>query len=120
MSRAQEVGNWGETLAAKYLTERGYRVLARNARTPYGELDIVARQGETLVFVEVKTRTSTRFGQPEDSVTPKKKAHLVAAAQAYLQQHPELAGDWRIDVIAIKRLSPASTPQILHFENAIT
>jgi putative endonuclease len=117
-SHRQALGYWGENLAAETLTERGYQILARNARTPHGELDLVARQGTITVFIEVKTRTSTAFGLPEESVTPTKQAHLLAAAQHYLQTHPDLDGDWRIDVIAIRRL-PNQRPEIVHFENVV-
>ncbi len=118
---AQRLGRWGERLAAAYLEQRGYAILACNARTPYGELDLVARQGEVTVFVEVKTRRSQSFGLPEAGVTPRKQAHLLSAAQSYLQTHPDLNGDWRVDVIAIRRLVSADAePEIVHFENALT
>jgi putative endonuclease len=70
--------------------------------------------------VEVKTRSSTAFGLPEDSVTPAKQAHLLAAAQAYLLEHPELDGDWRVDVIAIHSHPDPGQAQITHFENAVS
>jgi putative endonuclease len=92
----------------------------RNARTSYGELDIVARQKEVTVFVEVKTRRTATFGPPEVAITPRKREHLLSAAQAFLQDHPEWDGDWRIDVIAIRQLHPQEPPEIVHFENAIT
>ena len=95
-------------------------ILEYNARTPYGEIDIVAMQGESCVFVEVKTRSTSGFVLPEEAITRQKKAHLLASAQAYLLAHPELAGDWRVDVIAIRRLRSDRQPEILHFENAIT
>lgn len=117
-SARQALGQWGESLAAAYLSEQGYTVLERNARSRFGEIDLVARQGDSLVFVEVKTRTSAAFGLPEDSVTPRKQAHLVAAAQAYLVEHPELGEDWRVDVIAIE-CRRGQPPRITHFENAI-
>ncbi len=131
----QALGNWGERAAADYLRQHGYTILACNARTPYGEIDLVARQEDpqpgilqaseggppcAIVFVEVKTRSSTTFGLPEESITARKKAHLLSAAQAYLQAHPELDGDWRVDVISIQRLYPQEAPVITHFENAIT
>lgn len=132
----QAFGRWGEALAAHYLVERGYTILERNARTPYGEIDLVARQVEEVspgeaaegnragrystVFVEVKTRSSRSFGLPEEAVTSRKQAHMLAAAQAYLQQHPELEGSWRIDVIAIQRYEPSRPPTIHHFENAVS
>lgn len=112
----QALGRWGEDLAAAYLADHGYLVLERNARTPHGEIDLVARDAAMLVFVEVKTRASTSLGPPEESVTPRKRLHLLAAAQAYLQSHPELDADWRADVIAIRRFK-AAPPEIVHFEN---
>jgi putative endonuclease len=124
------LGRWGEAVAADYLSGRGYTILEYNARTPYGEIDLVARQadkrlprepggGFVTVFVEVKTRSSRMFGMPEVSVTSRKQAHMLAAAQSYLQGHPELEGDWRIDVIAIQRFHPDRPPAIRHFENAV-
>ena len=114
----QQLGQWGETLAAGYLTQKGYTLLDRNVRTPHGELDLVARRGAVLVFVEVKARTSTVYGHPEESITPTKQAHLLASAAAYLQAHPDLDGDWRIDVIAIRQRK-GQKPEIIHFENAV-
>ncbi len=115
----QAVGRWGEDVAAAYLAGKGYEILARNLRTPYGELDLITRQGEALVFVEVKTRTSRTFGFPEEAVTAAKQRHLLESAQSYLQENPEWEGEWRIDVIAIERLDPRQPPEITHFENAI-
>lgn len=121
---AQAVGRWGEALAADYLRQLGYSLLDHNARTPYGEIDLVALQlgpdAACTVFVEVKTRRSGAYGLPEESLTPSKRAHLLAAARAYLQAHPELGGAWRIDVIAIRQLRRDASPEIIHFENAIS
>ena len=133
-SRRQKLGEWGEGEAARFLCERGYTILERNARTPYGEIDLVARKDYAgcgtlqaqapksecvTVFVEVKTRSSSAYGLPEDSVTPRKQAHMLAAAEAYLQDHPELEGDWRVDVIAVQCQPPDCQPAITHFENAV-
>jgi putative endonuclease len=121
----QELGRWGENLAAEHLLKQGYTLIARNVRTPYGEIDLVAQQvsesneGESVtIFVEVKTRTSKSFGYPEEAITPRKQDHLISASQHYLQEHPELNDDWRIDVIAIERY-PDRSPIINHFENAL-
>ena len=118
----QELGRWGEAHAANYLQQQGYTVIARNVRTPYGEIDLIVQQvseGETIaVFVEVKTRTSKTFGYPEEAITPRKQLNLVSAAQHYLQEHPDLDKNWRIDVIAIERY-PERSPIINHFENAL-
>ena len=116
-SRKQSLGRWGEARAADFLADQGYQILERNWRCEYGEIDLVARDGAVLVFVEVKARSSQRFGYPEEAVTPAKQQHLIEAAQSYLQAHPEHDGDWRIDVIAVQR-SPDG-PQIHHIENAV-
>ena len=114
----QKLGKWGETLAAKYLVKKGYIILDRNAYTRYGELDLVALHEDVIVFVEVKTRTSMRYGYPEVAVTFQKQSHLLDAATQYLQDHPELDENWRIDVIAIQAFKD-DPPEIVHFENAV-
>jgi putative endonuclease len=121
--RRKTFGSWGESIAASYLEHNGYLIIDRNAHTPYGEIDLVARQttqsGEATVFVEVKARHTSAFGPPEAAITARKSQHLLDSAQAYLQSHPDLDGDWRIDVIAIRRLRDSETPQIRHFEDAV-
>lgn len=92
----------GETAARLHLQKLGYRVLATNFRTREGEVDIVARHGDTFVFVEVKTRRGRTYGLPEEAITPTKTAHLIAAARAYLEQVGKPHSDWRIDVIAVE------------------
>jgi putative endonuclease len=117
----QKLGRWGEQQAGQYLTERGYAIIASNVRTPYGELDLIARQPDgVIVFVEVKTSQSSTFGHPEVSVTARKSAHIQASAQAYLQSQPDLPGDYRVDVIAIQVDPSGRNPEIVHFENAIS
>lgn len=115
----KNLGQWGEKVAAKYMDERGYTLLGKNIRTPYGEIDLVFRFGDVTVFVEVKTRSSQAFGYPEEAITKQKKQHLIESSQAYLQEHPELDGDWRIDVIAIQSLDGKKEICIEHFENAV-
>jgi putative endonuclease len=120
--RRQRIGNWGENLAAAFLEDKGYQVLAHNIRTPYGEIDLVAKDASELVFVEVKTRTSLQFGYPEQAVTVRKLEHMVAAAQAYVEDHQEMAvSGWRIDVVAILRHTGRANErdgvEVLHFEN---
>jgi putative endonuclease len=116
----QSLGIWGEGLAANYLEDLGYTIIARNIRTPHGEIDLIVRQGNLIVFIEVKTRSSSSLGPPEVSVTPRKQAHILASAQHYIQHHPDQDNDWRIDVIAIQRQEQDRAPLITHFENAIT
>jgi putative endonuclease len=115
----QEIGAWGENYAAEYLEARGYQVLERNYRTPYGEIDLIVSKDSVVIFVEVKTRSTTAFGLPEGGVTSKKQAHLVGAAQSYIQDHPQYENGWRVDVIAVLGRPGASTPELTHFENAI-
>lgn len=116
IGRNQTVGGWGETVAAGYLEERGYSVIARNFRTPYGEIDIVAEKDGFIIFVEVKTRTSSSLGPPEISVTPRKQKHMLAAAEHYAQENE--IDYWQIDVIAVEG-KPGTRSGITHFENAI-
>lgn len=114
------VGKWGEAYAERYLMEQGYQTLDRNYHTPYGEIDLIMKNDNRMIFIEVKTRTSHRFGAPELAVTSDKKAHMVQSAQAYLQAHPEWTGDWQIDVVAITRMSGQESPEVIWFENAVT
>lgn len=120
----QCLGIWGEEQAAAFLLELGYTIIERNARTPYGEIDLVAqfdsRTCSVIVMVEVKTRFSLRYGYPEAAVSQKKKEHLINSGQAYMQAHPELGGNWRIDVIAIQKNSAGEALSIEHFENAVS
>jgi len=101
------------------LIRRGYQVRERNWRSVEGELDIVAELGQTLVFVEVRTRRGDRFGSPEESVTSAKRAHLIAAAQSYLQAHSLEDCDWRIDVVAVEMSPYGELLRVDVIENAI-
>ena len=115
----KRLGDAGEGIAARELVRRGYIVRERNWRCPEGELDMVAEQGQMLVFVEVRTRRGDRFGTPEESITPAKRAHLIAAAQAYLQTHSLLDRDWRIDVVAVEMSAQGQLLRTDVIENAI-
>lgn len=96
------VGRWGEQVAVDALTDAGFAVLARNWRCADGEIDVVARDGTTLVIVEVKTRSTDRFGQPSEAVGRVKQARLRRLALAWLAQHPGGA-DVRFDVVSVVR-----------------
>ena len=93
----------GEDLAARWLKLKGYLVEARNWRCALGEIDIVARDGETLVFVEVKTRGTGAAGSPEEAVNARKQRRLVRLAQAYLAHHRLTEVPCRFDVVAVNR-----------------
>jgi len=113
---ASAIGEYGERLACEYLVGLGYVVIDRNWRCDQGELDIVAREGDCLVFCEVKTRRSTAFGPPVESVTPAKAARLRRLAVSWLREHMEHAEQVRIDVIGVLR--PATGPaQVEHLRD---
>jgi putative endonuclease len=118
------LGQRGEELAAAYLVGLGYEIVARNWRTRAGELDIVAHDGEWLVFVEVRARRTGRadpaplLGRPEESVTPRKQLQLVAMADAYLFEMP-WGGPWRIDVIALEIRPDGSIARRNHLQDAV-
>ena len=114
MKHNQEIGKWGEQAAAEYLLQKGYEILDKNARTPFGEIDLVARLEAVTVFVEVKARTTRSFGLPEEAVTPRKLAHMLACAEHYAAEHE--VETWQLDVLAVEGV-PGVTPRIEHFEN---
>ena len=116
MKHNQKIGKWGEDAVVAYLTERGYEILARNARTPYGEIDIIAKQADICIFVEVKTRTSNRMGLPEESVNLRKRVHMLSCAEHYAAENK--IDHWQIDVISVEGKIGVE-PKITHFENAI-
>lgn len=116
MKHNQKIGKWGEDAVTKYLVGRGYEIIVRNARTPHGEIDIVAKQTDIYIFIEVKTRTSNKMGLPEESVNLRKQAHMLACAEYYAAENA--IDHWQIDVIAVEG-KVGLEPKITHFENAI-
>lgn len=119
-SRTKDLGKWGEKVASEYLAKAGYQVLERNARTEYGEIDLIVEREGTLVFVEVKTRRSSAYGYPEEAITRLKIDHMIASAEAYLQTIMDFEGDWRIDVVAVEINELDNQPLITHFPNAVS
>ncbi len=115
----RRLGQRGEQLAVERLTSLGYEIVDRNYRCPRGEIDVVARHAGSWVFVEVRTRRGSRFGTPEESVTPRKRAHLIASAQHYLQAHDALESDWRIDAVAIVLTPGGRVERLDIIENAV-
>jgi len=121
----KQTGKLGENMAAKFLEAKGYKILDRNYSTKFGELDIIALDSTTLVFVEVKTKTSDQFGTPEEMITPHKLHQIQNTAQSYLFSNPsplrrgnELYSakrglPLRIDAICIN----LETKTIKHYEN---
>ena len=112
----QRIGKWGEDAVAAYLATRGYEIITRNARTPYGEIDIITSQGDITIFIEVKTLRSSRNFFPEQNVTARKQAHMLACAEHYAMENA--IDHWQIDVIAVEGKA-GTEPKITHFENAI-
>ena len=105
MSEHNDIGREGEDVAASYLMQNGYRIVARNWRYGPKEIDIVARDGETMVFVEVKTRSTLAFELPQEAVTKKKMKNLVEAADAYMiQNNIDLEG--RFDIVGVLNGNP--------------
>jgi putative endonuclease len=112
----KQLGNTGEDLAAAALKKRGYKILERNYVTPLGEIDLIARQGKTLVIIEVKTRKSTRFGSPQEAVSAAKQAKLRRLADYYLKDKRLTGAPVRFDVVAI--LQADTGPQLEIIPNA--
>ena len=109
------LGQRGERLAGQFLKRKGYRVIARNFRVKGGEVDLVCRNGDCLVFVEVKTRTAGGLGFPEDAVRQEKRRRLVRAVNLYLARLAQ-PPQYRIDVVSIEH-SPDGSNHIVHYEN---
>jgi putative endonuclease len=97
----KKLGALGENLAGKLLKNKGYRLLSKNFRCRFGEIDLVALEGKDLVFIEVKTRLSDHFGRPEESVTSRKIRQLKRLGLFYRSRHPSLPESLRIDVLAL-------------------
>jgi putative endonuclease len=95
-------GRIGEAVAVALLRRSGYTIVERNVRCGRVELDIVAREGESLVFVEVKARWSDRFGAPEEAITAAKRRNILRAAQQYVQTNALHGEPWRVDVLALR------------------
>ncbi len=113
----KDFGKEGEEIAAKYLEEKGFEIIKRNYQYGHGEIDIIAKDGEVLVFVEVKTRKTLEYGEPEYAITKKKILQIKKMAELYLYDKEIEEADCRFDVIAII-LGSEGNPQITHYENA--
>jgi putative endonuclease len=119
MSRArQALGKLGEDLACRELTRRGYAIVARRYRLRSGELDIVARDGRTVVFIEVKARERDQFGEAAEAVTAWKRRRLVRLAMDYLTRHRLAEQPCRFDVVAVQL--DEGHPSIEVYQNAFT
>lgn len=110
----RQFGNEGEDLASRYLQGKGYRIVERQWRCVYGEIDLICDMEGELIFVEVKSRHDKTYGYPEEAVTPTKRRHLAVCAEEYLESHHYADIPWRVDVIAIE--FDEDPPNIVHIE----
>lgn len=115
MAAHNEVGKKGEELAQKFLSENGYQILCTNWHYGKGEIDIVAKKDETMIFVEVKTRENNAFGEPETFVTKKKQKQIIKTADAFIQMK-NIDLESRFDVISV--ILGKNNFEIHHFEDA--
>lgn len=116
--RPKPLGQRGEDAAARYLKRQGYRVVARGHDSPLGELDIIAVDGRTIVFVEVKTRRGSEAGSPAEAIDPRKMQRMTQSALAWLKSKGLLNQSARFDVVAVTWPDSARRPAIEHYKNA--
>lgn len=116
--RPLPLGIAGERYAAKWLKKKGYRILGQGLRSRLGELDLVAKEGATLVFVEVKTRRSSSRGEPVEAVGLQKQQRLVRAALQYMTKHRLLGVPCRFDVVSIVWPEDVADPELKHYKAA--
>jgi len=112
-----ELGRWGESIARDYLVDRGYLLIEQNYRTADGEIDLIMKDKDTLVFVEVKTRFNLLYGLPEEAVDEIKIEHLEAAIGWYFQEHSVSDENWQLDVITVVGNPSGAAPQVDWFRN---
>jgi putative endonuclease len=116
----KSLGQRGEDAAARFLKRKGYQILARHVDIPLGELDIIAVDGRTIVFVEVKTRTSTGAGHASEAIDARKERRMTQAALSYLKSNGLLNYSARFDVVAITWPDSGREPTIEHYQNAFS
>ena len=113
----QITGQEGEDLAADFLKKQGYKIIERNFKKPQGDIDIVAMDDNTVVFVEVKTRKTRTFGLPVEAITPWKVRKLIQSAHVYMMLHPNLPESLRIDIVSIDYAQNPTNPAIELIKN---
>ncbi len=109
----QKFGKSGEDLAARYLKKNGYQVLCRNYRSPFGEIDIIARDADTLVFVEVKSRRTASYGHPKYAITYAKQEKISKTALYYLKINGQSNSKARFDVVTITAANQKTSVEII-------
>lgn len=118
LSKRLALGQRAEALAATYLEERGYTVVARNWRRPEGELDLVVTRDGLCVFVEVRSRTGVERGHPLETVNASKRARVLRAARLYLDEEKPPAAVFRFDVVGVTFSLDDTPPELVHIEDA--
>jgi putative endonuclease len=113
----KDLAQFGEDIAVKYLKHNGYQIVERNYHSPYGEIDIICKQGEVLVCVEVKARKSLKFGEPLAAVTQRKQNRIVKTAYHYLATH-ESESPIRFDIITLQYIPKEDSYKLEHIKNA--
>jgi len=119
MAAHNQLGKKGEDIALEYITAIGYTLLATNWRYKKAEVDIIAKTKNTIVFIEVKTRSTVYFGAPQEAVTKQKQTLLLEAAEAYLQEN-NLNYDIRFDIISIVISGTSNKPELKHIQDAFS
>lgn len=117
MTEGGMIGKTGELIAARFLDSKKYTIIAQNFWTRLGEIDIIAEDGEVLVFVEVKTRTEKVLGSPYEAITPEKIRRCRKACELYVQQFPQGEKMFRIDAISIVLNTKTRRAEVQHFQN---
>lgn len=117
MARSHDFGRGCEDLAASALIDRGWSILARNYRLGHKEIDLIARRGDVVAFVEVKGRSSSRFGHPVEAIGTTKRREILHVARAWILRHGRAADEYRFDAISVLQ-GASGTAMIEHFEDA--
>ena len=114
MTDKADTGKKGEAIAADYLEQKGFKIIARNYRYKHSEIDLIARNNNFVIFVEVKTRNSSAYGEPEAFVNSHKAAKILEGAEHYTFVN-KWEGNIRFDIVSVK---PGNPPEVVHFEDA--
>lgn len=117
--KRRETGALGEKVAGAFLENNGYEIIEKNYRCAEGEVDIIATQGNTLVFIEVRTKRNRQYGSPEESITLVKSERLRGLAERYMQEQEKTKVNWRIDLVAIEMERGNRVKRIEIIENAV-
>lgn len=119
MTKNKELGQLGEKIARQYLEKQGYQIIAQNYKNYFGEIDLIAREGNLFIFVEVKTRLKNTFGSPEESINHQKQKKLIRISSQYLLNNKIEGENYRIDCLAIEINKSKGGAIIRHIKDAV-